>query len=351
MLKKMIVCVVLCFFTAFSFADVRIGTWNTERLGSGNDKNYQALATVAQNFDFLAVQEVMTEDGINQFKSALESRTGDQWGLISSHLVGRGSYKEMYSFLWRKSKVDYLDGAVVYLDRENAFDREPFSARFQDKSTGHDFVGATVHVHYGHSDAERTPEIRSLKDYWSWLGEVYPDTKAVMLMGDFNMNPNDDSWSALKQVAVPLITEGASTLGLANGRYSSLYDNVWVGKSSANMFTKATVIQYPSILNLTNADARKTVSDHAPLSLIFSPNGQATATAKSITTPISVSNPRAIQTASATGTGTVHGNKNSLIYHIPGCPNYDVAPKNLVNFQTESDAKQSGYRMAKNCSQ
>jgi endonuclease/exonuclease/phosphatase family metal-dependent hydrolase len=318
------------------------------RLGSGSDKNYGALATVAQNFDFIAVQEVMTEEGIAQFKSALESRTGESWEVLNSHLVGRGRYKEMYSFLWRTSKVNYVDGAVVYLDRTDAFDREPFSARFEDKSTGLNFVAATVHVHYGKSDEDRTPEIRSLKDYWTWLGQVYPETKAIMLMGDFNMNPSDESWAAMKQVAVPLITEGASTLGLTNGRFSSLYDNVWVGKGSTAYFSPARVVQFPAMMNMTNAEARKTVSDHAPLALTLSgskPNGYKNENSASVFS----SQPIKSIAVASNSSGTIHGNKNSMIYHMPGCPNYEVATKNLVTFKSAAEAQQNGYRVAKNC--
>jgi endonuclease/exonuclease/phosphatase family metal-dependent hydrolase len=350
MFQKIILSIMLCMITTFSFADVRVGTWNTMRLGSGTDKNFQALASVAQNFDFLAVQEVMTEEGIAQFKSALEAKTGEQWEGLNSHLVGRGNYKEMYSFLWRKSKVEYLDGAVVYLDRSDAFDREPFSARFQDKSNGRDFVAATVHIHYGKSDADRTPEIHSLKDYWTWLGQVYPDTKAIMVMGDFNMNPNDDSWADLKQFAVPLITEGASTLGLANGRFSSLYDNVWVGKGSVNLFSRAQVIQYPAMLNMTNAEARKTVSDHAPLALMLG-GSKVAANSNVFSTPSAKIQPALTVASSGPGQGDIHGNKNSKIYHLPGCPNYNVAPQNLVSFSSKSEAEKMGYRMAKNCTQ
>lgn len=46
----------------------------------------------------------------------------------------------------------------------------------------------------------------------------------------------------------------------------------------------------------------------------------------------------------------IKGNKNSLIYHLPQCPNYgDISEKNIVWFKTEEDAKAAGFRMAKNC--
>jgi hypothetical protein len=46
----------------------------------------------------------------------------------------------------------------------------------------------------------------------------------------------------------------------------------------------------------------------------------------------------------------IHGNKNSRIYHLKHCPNYnDISPHNLINFKTHEEAKAAGFRMARNC--
>jgi len=48
--------------------------------------------------------------------------------------------------------------------------------------------------------------------------------------------------------------------------------------------------------------------------------------------------------------GQIVGNKNSKIYHMPGCPGYDqVSGANRVTFRSESEAEAAGYRRAKNC--
>jgi endonuclease YncB( thermonuclease family) len=59
-------------------------------------------------------------------------------------------------------------------------------------------------------------------------------------------------------------------------------------------------------------------------------------------------------TASAASTGAasgeVHGNRNTRVYHLPGCPGYNrMKPTNLVPFATEAEAQQAGYRRAGNC--
>lgn len=58
------------------------------------------------------------------------------------------------------------------------------------------------------------------------------------------------------------------------------------------------------------------------------------------------SRPRALLTS----TGPIIGNRNSHIYHAPGCRDYDrVAERNRVYFRTPAEAEAAGYRKAKNC--
>jgi deoxyribonuclease I len=46
----------------------------------------------------------------------------------------------------------------------------------------------------------------------------------------------------------------------------------------------------------------------------------------------------------------IRGNKKSMIYHWPGCPNYDdIAPGNRVYFKSRAEAEAAGYRAARNC--
>jgi len=249
--------------------ELRIASWNIERLGHGNQKSYPALAQVVGQFDFIAVQEAMTREGLERLKQAVEQHTGETWGMMYSHLIGRGSYKEKYAFLWRARKVEYVDGAVVYLDRGDRFAREPYSARFRARDGGMQFVAATVHVLYGKSKADREPEIKALRDYWIWLSEVYAGTPTMFLMGDFNMSPSETAWDSMKSVAWPVITKGASTLSSHDGRFANLYDNIWAPRTPVPAIKEAGVYPYPRALGWSHEKARKHVSDHAPVFLVL----------------------------------------------------------------------------------
>ena len=59
---------------------------------------------------------------------------------------------------------------------------------------------------------------------------------------------------------------------------------------------------------------------------------------------VSASQPTSVQS------GDIHGNRRSMIYHLPTCPDYGrISPKNVVPFKSEEEASKAGYRKAKNC--
>jgi len=54
--------------------------------------------------------------------------------------------------------------------------------------------------------------------------------------------------------------------------------------------------------------------------------------------------------SSMAGAGEIHGNRNTKVYHLPGCPGYEkMRPANVVPFATEAEAQQAGYKKAGNC--
>jgi endonuclease/exonuclease/phosphatase family metal-dependent hydrolase len=254
---------------AAALAELRIASWNIQHLGWGKQKDFAAVAEIASRFDFLAVQEVMSGEGIERLRDILIETTAEPWEAMYSHRLGRGQYREKYAFLWRANAVEYVDGAVVFLATTQRFAREPYSARFRVRATGFEFVAATVHIVYGRSVRDRTPEIHALREYWDWLGEVYADTPARFLMGDFNLAPHHAAWAEIWEVAEPLIVSGATTLSSIDGRYANLYDNILVGNGNGLPISGAGILRYPELLGLDHERARRTVSDHAPVYVLL----------------------------------------------------------------------------------
>lgn len=332
-----------------------VGSWNVKRLGSDPQQSYQALAAVASKMDLIALQEVMTVQGLDRLEQALEQQTKSPWERLESHAIGSANYKEAYAFMYRPERVRYEDGAVVYLDRQNLFFREPYSARFR-TAGGTSFVVANIHVIYGHSTVDRAREVAALADYWDWLAEVYPGEER-MLVGDFNLPPSHPAWSKLKQSAAPLITRGATTLGQADNTYVSLYDNIWVARGTKLPIIRSGVMQYPQMLKISHQVARKLVSDHAPVFALIdgqSANGRP-APQNQVSAALEKLKHAGTVQGSSSGTakparGSVRGNSRTMRFHAPGCPSYEsISTKNRVEFASPAAAVNAGYSLAGNC--
>lgn len=269
-LQRACLCVLaaLTVLVALPVGSATLASWNIRHLGHGELKHYDVLGTIVRDggFDLIAVQEAMTAEGIEALETAIETATGVPWDAMYSHDLGRGSHKEKYAFLWNTATIEYVDGAVVYLDVTDRFAREPYSARFRARDSGLIFVAATVHVLYGKGVKDRAPEIDALAAYWQWLRDVYPDdAERIVLMGDFNLAPQHAAWAALRVHAEPLITSGATTLSTIDGRFANLYDNIWVPLEHELPIAGAGIYEFPAALGLTHEQARRHVSDHAPV--------------------------------------------------------------------------------------
>lgn len=345
-IKVLIITLFAAVFTSPVYAEVRLASWNIKRLNDSN-KNLESVVKILSYFDFIAVQEVMDPDAMVALVTQLQETTNDEWGIMNSHLIGRGTYKEAYSFVWRKSAVDYVDSAVVYLDNRDVFAREPLSARFKTVKGDETFIVANIHILYGNSKSDRVPEIIALRKYWDWLSMNFPNEQ-YFLMGDFNMHPNEDAFAPLREVAVPLITEGATTLSKTTGRYTSLYDNIWVPDNLSISNLKSDVLRFPDILNITHAYARKSVSDHAPVYFSFSSFNEESGLYNAVPYKGSINGE---VDSPEKETLFVRANERSKIYHIPDCGSYNVMvnSNHLIEFATEKEAVRSGYRKAYNC--
>lgn len=269
---RFVVAVLLALVLATGQADVRFASWNIKHLGWNNAKAWPVVAATLSEFDLVAIQEVMAPAAIERLESLLEGLTGQGWSHLVSHELGRGRYQEHYAFLWRDSEVRYLEGAVVYLDRRDAFLREPFSARFEDLGTGTTLAVGTVHVVFGDGVEDRIDEIAALADYWRWLGEVYPeDRDRLLLAGDFNLPPDHTAWDPLKALALPAIQQGGTTLSPVAGRYASLYDNIWIARSTTLDVRAQGILALPDYLETVTGQPwsheaiRAQVSDHVPV--------------------------------------------------------------------------------------
>lgn len=250
---------------------LKIGSWNIRWLGNGDDKDYATTGAIAAQYDILAVQEVMNKNGVNKLISAMEEASGHPWVSMMTGPIGRGSYKEHYTFIYDPGVVNYKgSGAVTYMDSQDIFAREGLSAPFVINETQQEFVMATIHIIFGDDRDDRVQEIRALSDYKDWLQEIYPEQDTIMIMGDFNFPPSWKEWDTLKGNGMkPLITRGASTVSTREGRYANLYDNIWINTDSPLTVESSAVNTIIKRTGMTHERFRDTVSDHVPVQAVI----------------------------------------------------------------------------------
>ncbi|WP_233266257.1 endonuclease/exonuclease/phosphatase family protein [Cobetia sp. L2A1] len=265
---KALLLVVVSSVSGMSQADAVIASWNLKHAGWNNGKHLEDVAAVAQHMDLIGLQEVMKEEVISELEHRLEALTGDEWDSLVSHAVGRSTYTERYAYLYRDKTISYQGGATVYLDPQDVFSREPLLASFVEKATGKTFSAANVHIIYGDNKADRSPEIRALADIYDLMKEISPGSP-TLIMGDFNMAPDEAAWSDLRALGLrPLITKGATTLSTADGRYASLYDNIWFVPDEWPQVSGG-IFRFPEYLGISHKAARADVSDHAPIYMML----------------------------------------------------------------------------------
>lgn len=265
--RLLVIAMLIMGLSSVATGDYYVASWNIKHLGWADEKrDWGRTAQVMSPFDFVAIQEVHTEASVRRLERAVETVTGEEWEyLISGRAIGSARYKEFYAFMWRSNRFSYQGGATIFIDSDNWFFREPFSARFKSSDGKHDFIAANIHSIYGDAVAEREAEARQLDEYVSWLKATFVKgggAQGVLLMGDFNLPPQSKAFEDLHKMMKPSMTVGASTLSKANFKYANLYDQIWfagVQPDSAGIFA------FPSRLRIGHMYARERISDHAPI--------------------------------------------------------------------------------------
>src|SRR3954470_3968515 len=200
-----------------------IGTWNVRAFGDITEKwqsgeadspkrnlaDICAIAEVVRRFDVTAIQE--TRANLLGLRTMM-SRLGADWSFIVTDVGDGGPANgERLAFVHHRSRVKSsgLAGELVFpeewfgdVDRGNLtrqFARSPYAVSFAAGDEA--FTLVTLHVLFGHSAEDRTPELSAIAH---WLGERAHrggDFNHNMLaLGDFNIDRRDDpNWIAFTQ--------------------------------------------------------------------------------------------------------------------------------------------------------
>ncbi len=228
---------------------------------SRNDQELETIAKILKYYDLIAIQELKDEDVLKRTVTILK-RMGYRYDYVISPPVGK-IIKERYAFLFRPEKISLKDQGKVYLDKNDEFLREPFYAEFQ---AGHfDFLLVNIHVIYGDNENLRRKEIFSLAKVYRTLQKENPKEKDIILLGDFNLSPEDEGFKEFKffeAMRYLIISPDKTTITDTN-----LYDNFWFQQNFVKEYTgQSGVIRFDeNIFQNNDRKAKLAVSDHRPI--------------------------------------------------------------------------------------
>ncbi len=120
----------------FSYSQVSVCSWNLQDFGkSMNNEQMKFVASVINEFDVVAIQEVVAKDpaGAHAVVRLSEqlNRMGSKWNYAVSDPTSGDSYKrERYAFLWKTSSVKLANHPWLEKNYASEIDREPYYATF-----------------------------------------------------------------------------------------------------------------------------------------------------------------------------------------------------------------------------
>ena len=172
--------------------DLRLAAWNIRIMSnkSRNDAELIAIARTLADYDFIAIVELRDEIVLKRTQKIL-SQMGKLYDYEFSPAVGRIS-KERYAFLYRSKLVSVVRPGELYpdaADGKDDFIRDPYWATF--RAGAFDFSVIAVHVIWGDRSGPRKAEVKALADVYRYVQEANGAEEDVLLVGDFNRNPND----------------------------------------------------------------------------------------------------------------------------------------------------------------
>lgn len=248
---------------------IKLVSWNIQHLGkTKSDDVIYEIANILRDYDMVAIQEIVAKDpaGAQAVAKIVDelNRMGAQWDYQISDPTNSPSVymSERYAFLWKTSKVELQHRAFLDKELENIFYREPFVAKFKDKSTKKLFY--VVNYHSRKYTDKPEEEIIHFIDYPKRF-----QSQHIIIAGDFNLTERHDVWRPLSHIGFQnALSNKPSTLkrkcdegNYLNHAIDNLYFLPGIIKVSAN-----SIDFVGSCLNLSKA---RTVSDHLPVYMEF----------------------------------------------------------------------------------
>lgn len=254
----------LLLFTTFSFAQLKLVSWNVENLGSSKSgETINFIAHTLKNYDVVALQEIVAGDGGAQAVAQLAdelNRKGSKWEYVISDPTSSSAYKtERYAFLWKTARVTKIGDAWLEKKYHLEIDREPFYGTFE-------FRGKAVTLVNFHAITQRRQPETEIK-YFKLLPAQYPDLNLVFV-GDFNCPQSHNVFIPLQKMGYKSAFQKQKTSLKKECKkgecLASEFDNIWYDSATLNCINAKAILFYKSFSSLEEARA---VSDHIPIAV------------------------------------------------------------------------------------
>lgn len=257
----------LCLGAVPSMAQISFCSWNIQNFGKSKpDSTITFIANQLRNYDVVAVIEVVAGNGGAQAVARLSdqlNRMGAKWEYsISDPTTSTAGSAERYAYLWKPSRVKLIGKPWLDTVLRDKVEREPYMARFEYQQK--QFTIACMHA----VPKSKQPETE-LK-YLKFLPERYVDHN-LLICGDFNLTQEHNVFLPLKSKGfLPCLICTRTTLKTKcdeKGCLASEYDNLFYDPKKVKAVA-AEAIQFQTAFS--NVLAARRVSDHLPLSFMFS---------------------------------------------------------------------------------
>jgi len=244
--------------------EIRIGTWNTKRLGQSKTKDLKLFSKVINDsFDVVSLVEVMNQEGFFNLLKEL----GPEWsGETTQRAVGDNGYFEFYGVVYRKNIVN-LKSYEVVLDPRDLWVREPGNFCFSGSSI--DFCLISIHIIYGNRVGPRDAEISELGNLSQQL--ITGKEKDYIFLGDFNRSGKTPGFQSFFRNGYLLTQGGQLNTTLGRTMYANPYDHILLNRAYTSEWSgKTIVVDMVSTYCEGNFSlCNSKLSDHIPIGIIL----------------------------------------------------------------------------------
>ena len=250
---------------------IDIAAWNVRLFSdrSRDSTEIQRIAQVLIDYDVVGLVELRDEEVLKRTVAQLESM-GRRYEYLISPPVGR-HMKERFAFLYDPRFVSAVTAGQVFDDDKNGRDdfiRDPYFATF--RAGSFDFTAILVRAVWGKVE-ERQREIQGLADVYRRIQHSDANENDVILLGDFNRNP-DDSRAFARLESIPSMINLFDLPLTSDIEDKSLYDNIFFQRGHTVEYTGECGIDKFDVTDWANKDkaASQAVSDRRPVWARFS---------------------------------------------------------------------------------